>query len=98
MSMNTEEMIHIAQVSRKNGSSTQQEQQDAIESAQAANVTYFNYIRARLFLDLADDRTETVKNWLSEIEYGDFADNCQALDLIRHRMANGERELGLKAI
>ncbi len=65
--MKADEMIHIAQVSRKNGSSTQQEQQDAIKSAQAASVTYFNYLRARLFLDLADGRTDTVKNWLSEI-------------------------------
>lgn len=96
--MKIDEMIRIARVSRKNGSSTKKEQQEAIESARAANVTYFNYLRARMFLELTDDDTQRASNWLSEIEFGDFSDNCEALNILVYRMEAGNREEGLEGI
>jgi hypothetical protein len=96
--MKIDQMINIAQVSRKNGKSTEEEQHEVLRAAQAANITYFNYIRTRLFLDVADDNTQTVKVWLSDVEYGDYNDNCHAFNIYQRCIRAGDAKEGIEGM
>src|ERR1044072_4459974 len=64
-SVNVDQVIRLAETSIKNGNSARAEQYIAIRDAQAAGVTYGEYLRARLLLGITDGDKHRVKEWLN---------------------------------
>lgn len=89
--MKTKQAIRIAQMC-KNGNSSKKNSERALREAQAMNVTTFDCLRAGLLLDVADGNPHTVETWLSQIEFGDFADNLEVLTISLHQIAEGKTE------
>lgn len=94
--MNVEMTIGLAQVSLKNGQATEMEQEKAIRSAQAADVSTFDYIRGRLFLQTSGGNQELAQLWLSEseTECGNFCDHLEAYTVSLHQIKSGQVEQG----
>jgi hypothetical protein len=67
--MRFENSIKLAQINRRNGQISQRERAAALRAAQAAHVTYFDYLRAHVLLEAAEQQ-ETVQNWwLQQTEF-----------------------------
>jgi hypothetical protein len=64
--MKIEESIRFAEISLKNGKSKVAEQREATIKAQEAEITNFDYLKARLLLGVTNGDVNMVKQWLRE--------------------------------
>jgi hypothetical protein len=94
LTMAVEETIKIAKASRKNGNSTKREREQALRAAQAADVTNLDYLRGRIFLEIAGGNVQTVKGWLEDMEPGNIRDNSAAVEIALYRIRTGDVEAG----
>lgn len=61
--MKIEESIQLAHLSKKNGEATEREKRHALKEAQAARVTYTDYLRAHLSLEITEDNSQLAHHW-----------------------------------
>lgn len=96
--MNIVETINLAQVSRKNGQSTETEQHDAAKIAVANSISNRSFLWSRMFLEIANGDVKTARKWLEEREvgFGDFYDNAESWTAIQYMLDNGKVEEGLE--
>lgn len=96
--MNIEKTINLAQVSHKNGDSTESERREAIAAAVANGISIRSFLWSRVFLDIANGDVQTAQDWLKEKEsgFGDYYDNAEAWAGIQFMLANGKTEEGLE--
>jgi len=59
---------------------------DVVQDAQASGVSTFDALRAHILLRVANGSAQLVSKWLREIEFGDFAYNCEAVTLSQRRI------------
>jgi len=90
--------LGLAHVIEKNQEANDAERNDALSEAQAQGVSVFDSLRTHLLLQIANGSGPLVKIWLSEIEVGNFNDNCEAFRLTQTLIATGEVEQGLAGL
>lgn len=90
--------LELAHVIEKNHEANDAERNDALSEAQAQGVSVFDSLRTHLLLQIANGSGPLVKIWLSEIEVGNFNDNCEAFRLTQNLIKTGEVEQGLAGL
>ena len=96
--MKTEEAIHLAQVSLKNGNSTEVEREEAMRAAVAKGITNRNFLWSRVLLEMTNGNVQIAQEWLKEKDtsFGDYYENAEAWSTIRYQLANGAMIEGLE--
>lgn len=90
-----ETMIRFAQVLDEHDKSSEEEQRQVLQDAQAEGVSIFDSLRTRILLKITNGNASLVGMWLSKFEFGDFSDNYEVFAVSLRRIERGEIERGL---